>query len=92
MIPWLGPGRTGYSLRGGCRIARLGLGSMEGVTAIAATSAQAYRAVQLAGASYLLLLGIRNWRVTGAALPDTAAGLAAGRKAVPTAAVIVPSR
>ena len=51
-----------------------GLGSVAGLTAIAAASAQAYRAVQLAGAGYLLFLGIRNWRVTRAALPDTAAG------------------
>ena len=39
-----------------------GLASLAGLTAIIAASAQLYRAVQLAGAGYLLFLGIQGWR------------------------------
>src|SRR5262249_141484 len=39
-----------------------GVASVAGLTAIIAASAQLYRAVQLAGACYLLLLGIQGWR------------------------------
>lgn len=39
-----------------------GICSAAGLTAILATSAQLYRALQLAGACYLLFLGIHGWR------------------------------
>lgn len=39
-----------------------GICSAAGLTAILAASAQLYRALQLAGACYLLFLGIRGWR------------------------------
>jgi threonine/homoserine/homoserine lactone efflux protein len=39
-----------------------GLSSVAGLTAITVASAQLYRAVQLAGAGYLLFLGIQSWR------------------------------
>src|SRR5215471_11730125 len=41
-----------------------GLSSAAGLTALLAASAQLYRAVQLAGACYLVFLGIRGWRAT----------------------------
>ena len=52
-----------------------GICSVAGLTAILAASAQLYRALQLAGACYLLFLGIRGWRA--------AAGHAAGHSARP---------
>lgn len=52
-----------------------GLCSAAGLTAILAASAQLYRALQLAGACYLLFLGIRGWR--------TVAGHAVGHAAGP---------
>jgi threonine/homoserine/homoserine lactone efflux protein len=39
-----------------------GICSAAGLTAIVAASAQLYRVLQLAGACYLLFLGIRGWR------------------------------
>lgn len=39
-----------------------GICSAAGLTAILAASAQLYRALQVAGACYLLFLGIRGWR------------------------------
>src|SRR5215467_15043980 len=42
-----------------------GLSSAAGLTALLAASAQLYRAVQLAGACYLVFLGIRGLRATG---------------------------
>jgi threonine/homoserine/homoserine lactone efflux protein len=39
-----------------------GICSAAGLTAILAASAQLYRVLQLAGAGYLLFLGIRGWR------------------------------
>jgi threonine/homoserine/homoserine lactone efflux protein len=50
-----------------------GICSAAGLTAILAASAQLYRGLQLAGACYLLSLGIRGWRA--------AAGHAAGNAA-----------
>jgi threonine/homoserine/homoserine lactone efflux protein len=47
-----------------------GIGSALGLTAILATSAQLYRGVQLAGAGYLVFLGIQSWRATP--LPEPA--------------------
>jgi threonine/homoserine/homoserine lactone efflux protein len=47
-----------------------GIGSALGLTAILATSAQLYRGVQLAGAGYLVFLGVQRWRA--ARLPEPA--------------------
>jgi len=62
-----------------------GICSAAGLTAILAASAQVYRALQLAGACYLLFLGIRGWRAaaghaTGhaAARPERSPGFRAG--------------
>ena len=50
-----------------------GICSATGLTAILAASAQLYRAVQLAGACYLLFLGIRGWRAAARHAGHTAA-------------------
>jgi threonine/homoserine/homoserine lactone efflux protein len=58
-----------------------GLFSAAGLTALLAASAQAYRAVQLAGACYLVFLGIRGWRATAdhaSARPQRSPGFRAG--------------
>jgi threonine/homoserine/homoserine lactone efflux protein len=67
--------RAGARVAAGATSGSLGWGlcSAAGLTAILAASAQLYRAVQLAGACYLLFLGIRGWR--------TAAGQTAGHAA-----------
>jgi len=56
--------RAGIRVAGGAAVGSLawGVGSAAGVTAVLAASAQLYRAVQLAGAAYLMVLGIRSWR------------------------------
>ena len=52
-----------------------GICSAAGLTAILAASAQLYRVLQLAGACYLLFLGIRGWRAaTGHVAGQAAAG------------------
>src|SRR5215471_6823893 len=48
-----------------------GLSSAAGLTALLAASAQLYRAVQLAGACYLVFLGIRGWRAAAGHAPMT---------------------
>lgn len=58
-----------------------GICSAAGLTAILAASAQLYRVLQLAGACYLLFLGVRGWR----AATGHAAGQAAGQAATRTA-------
>jgi threonine/homoserine/homoserine lactone efflux protein len=65
--------RAGLRVAGGAASGSLfwGLCSAAGLTAVMAASAQAFRAVQLAGAAYLIILGIRGWR---AARPPLAAG------------------
>ena len=62
----LGGRRTGARVAGGATAGSLawGLCSAAGLTAILAASAQIYRAVQLAGACYLVFLGIRGLRAT----------------------------
>ena len=58
-----------------------GVFSAAGLTALLAASAQAYRAVQLAGACYLVVLGIRGWRATAGhepARPRHSPGFRAG--------------
>ena len=60
----LGGRRAGARVAGGAASGSLawGLSSAAGLTALLAESAQLYRAVQLAGACYLVFLGIRGWR------------------------------
>jgi threonine/homoserine/homoserine lactone efflux protein len=56
--------RTGIRVAAGAAGGSLfwGLCSATGLTALMAASAQAFRAVQLAGAAYLIFQGIRGWR------------------------------
>jgi threonine/homoserine/homoserine lactone efflux protein len=64
--------RAGARVAGGATSGSLawGICSAAGLTAILAASAQLYRALQLAGACYLVFLGIRGWRATAGALKD----------------------
>jgi threonine/homoserine/homoserine lactone efflux protein len=57
-----------------------GICSAAGLTAILAASAQLYRALQVAGACYLLFLGIRGWRAAAghAARPGRTPGFRTG--------------
>jgi threonine/homoserine/homoserine lactone efflux protein len=58
--------RSGLRVAGGATTGSLawGICSAAGLTAILAASAQLYRALQLAGACYLLYLGVRGLRAT----------------------------
>ena len=64
--------RTGARVAGGAASGSLawGICSAAGLTAILAASAQLYRALQLAGACYLVFLGIRGWRSTAGHAPS----------------------
>src|SRR5215469_5281090 len=68
----LGGRRTGARVAGGATSGSLawGISSAAGLTAILAASAQLYRALQLAGACYLVFLGIRGWRATAGHAPS----------------------
>src|SRR5215471_21220840 len=68
----LGGRRAGVRVAAGAASGSLawGLFSAAGLTALLAASAQAYRAVQLAGACYLVFLGIRGWRATAGHEPS----------------------
>lgn len=61
----LGAGRcAGVRVASGAASGSLawGISSAAGLTALLAASAQLYRAVQLGGACYLVVLGLRGWR------------------------------
>ena len=64
--------RAGARVAGGAASGSLawGICSAAGLTAILAASAQLYRALQLAGACYLVFLGIRGWRATAGHSPS----------------------
>ena len=68
----LGGRRAGARVAGGAASGSLawGLSSAAGLTALLAESAQLYRAVQLAGACYLVFLGICGWRATAGHAPS----------------------
>ena len=70
----LGGRRSGARVAGGAASGSLAWGvcSAAGLTVILAASAQLYRAVQVAGACYLVYLGIRGWRAKAghASSPD----------------------
>lgn len=79
--------RAGARVAGGAAMGSLawGIWSAAGLTAILAASAQAFRAVQLAGAAYLVFLGIRGLRASQSspaghetASPGTSPGFRAG--------------
>jgi threonine/homoserine/homoserine lactone efflux protein len=82
--------RAGTRVAGGAALGSLawGICSAAGLTAVLAASAQAFRAVQLIGAAYLVFLGIRGWRARAAhdgaraegdaARPQRTAGFRAG--------------
>ena len=79
----LGGRRAGARVAAGAASGSLawGLFSAAGLTALLAASAQAYRAVQLAGACYLVVLGIRGWRARAGhepAWPRRSPGFRAG--------------
>jgi threonine/homoserine/homoserine lactone efflux protein len=63
--------RAGARVAGGATSGSLawGICSAAGLTAILAASAQLYRVLQLAGACYLVFLGIRGWRATAGHAP-----------------------
>jgi threonine/homoserine/homoserine lactone efflux protein len=64
--------RAGARVAGGATSGSLawGICSAAGLTAILAASAQLYRVLQLAGACYLVFLGIRGWRATAGHAPS----------------------
>lgn len=79
----LGGRRAGARVAGGAASGSLawGICSVAGLTALLAASAQLFRAVQLAGACYLVILGIRGWRATAghpSSRPQRTPGFRAG--------------